>query len=76
MLIEQIIAFQMRGPGPSGRICTSTFGYFQDKTKIFDWIIIYCQNIAEANVPYFPLPGPNHSPTLTTKCQILNVFWT
>ena len=29
--------------------------------KIFEWIIIYCYNIAEGNVPYFPLPGPNQS---------------
>ena len=34
MLIEQIIEFEFRGPGPLGRICTSTTGYFYDKTKI------------------------------------------
>ena len=28
--------------------------------KTFDLIIIYCQNIAEGIVPYFPLHGPNH----------------
>ena len=28
--------------------------------KIFEWIIIYCYNIARGNAPYFPLPGPNH----------------
>ena len=35
MLIEQAIEFALRGPGPSGRKCTSTAGYFYDKTKIF-----------------------------------------
>ena len=28
--------------------------------KIFEWIIIYCCNVARDNAPYFPLPGPNH----------------
>ena len=34
MLIEQIIEFQLRGPGPSGRTCTSITGLLHDKTKI------------------------------------------
>ena len=34
MLIEQIIEFELRGPGPLGRTFTSTTGYFYDKTKI------------------------------------------
>ena len=34
MLIEQIVEFQWRGPGPPGLICTSITGYFHDKTKI------------------------------------------
>ena len=34
MLIEKIIEFQLWGPGPVGRICTPTTGYFHDKTKI------------------------------------------
>ena len=32
MLIEQI--FELRGPGPSGRICTPITGCFHDKTII------------------------------------------
>ena len=32
MLIEQI--FELRGPGPHGRICTPTTGCFHDKTII------------------------------------------
>ena len=60
MLIEQINEFELRGPGPTGGTCTTTAGYFHDKTKIskedlrVDYFIIYCQNIAEGNVPYFP----------------------
>ena len=27
---------------------------------MFEWIIIYCENVARDNAPYFPLPGPNH----------------
>ena len=34
-LIEQIIEFELRGPGSTGRTCTSTTGYFHNKTKIF-----------------------------------------
>ena len=34
MLIEQIIQFELRGPGPRGRTCTPTTGYFHIKTKI------------------------------------------
>ena len=28
--------------------------------KIFEWIIIYCCNVARDNAPFFPLPGPSH----------------
>ena len=31
MLIEQIIDFKLRGPGPPGRTCISTTGYFHVK---------------------------------------------
>ena len=34
MLTEQIIEFELRGPGPPCRTCTPTTGYFRDKTKI------------------------------------------
>ena len=33
MLIEQIIKFELRGPGPPGRTYTPQTGYFYDKTK-------------------------------------------
>ena len=45
MFIEQIIEFELRGPGPPGRTCNPKTGYFNDKTKIskkiFVWIITY-----------------------------------
>ena len=31
---SKIIEYESKGPGPSGRTCTSTTGYFYDKTKI------------------------------------------
>ena len=34
MLIEEIIEFQLRGPGPPGRTCTPITGKLHDKTKI------------------------------------------
>ena len=34
MLIEQIIEFQLRGPGPPGRTCTSITDLLHDKRKI------------------------------------------
>ena len=38
MLIEQIIEFELRGPGPPGcsPTCTPTTGYFPNKTKIIE----------------------------------------
>ena len=35
MLIEQNIEFDLWRPGPSGRSCIPTTGFFHDKTKIF-----------------------------------------
>ena len=46
MLIERIFKLKLRGPGPPGRTCTPTTGYFYDKTKISNenlrLDIIYC----------------------------------
>ena len=33
MLIEQIIEFELREPGPPGRTCTPKTAFFYDKTK-------------------------------------------
>ena len=46
MLIEQVIEFELRGPGPPGRTRAPTTGYFYDRQKylkkIYEWIISYC----------------------------------
>ena len=43
--------------------------------KIFEWIIIYCCNVARDNAPYFPLPGPNHLQlNFDTKMQVVTCF--
>ena len=48
MLIEQIIEFQFRGPGPPGRTCTPITDYLHDRAKSLEEnlrlerIIIYC----------------------------------
>ena len=44
--------------------------------KMFEWVIIYCYNVARGSASYFPLPGPNHSQNILPKRKILNVFWT
>ena len=36
MFIEQIIEFELKGPGALDRTCNSKTGYFYDKTKIFN----------------------------------------
>ena len=36
MLIEQIVEYESRGSGPSGRTCIPITGYFHDKSKIFN----------------------------------------
>ena len=33
-------------------------------------------NIAQGNARYFLLPGPIRLQNLSTKCKILDVFWT
>ena len=35
MLIEQIIEFELMGPGRPSRTCTPSTGFFHDKTNIF-----------------------------------------
>ena len=64
MLIERIIELQLRGPGPPGEHVFLQLVIFMTKQKslrkIFEWIVIYCCNVARDHAPYFPLPGPNH----------------
>ena len=45
MLIEQIIDFELREPGPPSRTSTPKPGYFHDQTKIseanYTFVIVY-----------------------------------
>ena len=47
MLIERIIEFELRGPGPTGRThelpqLVIFMTKQKSRTKIFEWIIVYC----------------------------------
>ena len=74
MLIEQNIEFELRGPGLPNRNVLLQLANFTTKQKsqrkIFEWIIIYCNNIAGGIVPYFPVSGPNKSLTIKIQQQI------
>ena len=63
MLIEQIIEFESRVPGPLFLYVPKT-SYFHDKTKIFKGkplsALFNAKNVAESNVPWFPWLWPNH----------------
>ena len=62
MLIEQITEFELRGPGPPGRTCTPTTGYFYDKTKI---------SMSNLSVYYYLLLK-----CCTRQCTLLPLTWT
>ena len=80
MLIILIIKFELRGPWPPGRTCTSTTVYFNDKTKIskenfrvdYDLLLKYCTR----QCTLLSLPGQNQLLNLTPKCQIFRGVWT
>ena len=82
MLIEQIIEFELRGPGRPGRICTSTTGYFHDWTKqkslrnIVEWIILLFAAKILQETMYLTSPYLGQIPfkIFTRKCKILNVL--
>ena len=80
MLFEQIIEFELRGPGPPGSTCTPITGKFHNETKISNEkfsVDYYLLKYSRGNAPYFPLPGPNHLQNcLTPKCMIFNEFGT
>ena len=69
MFIEQI--FELRGPGPRGRICIPITGCFHDKTIISEKnlrvgcysLLKYCRR----QCALLPLTGPNHLQNLTPK---------
>ena len=79
MLIEQIIEFQLRGPGPPDWICTPATGYFMTKQKSLtenlpvDYCLLLkycwrqCTLLSSAWAKLFP--------KLIPKCKISNMFW-
>ena len=64
MLIKQIIEFELKGPGPSGRTCTSITAYFHDKTKISK------ENLREWTITANFIIRCKHSP----NAYILQIF--
>ena len=78
MLIEPF--FELRGPGPHGRICTPIPDCFHDETIISKEnfrVDCYSQlKCCRRQCTLLPLPGPSHLQNLIPKCKILNVFWT
>ena len=64
MLIEQTIEFQLRGPGPPGRTCTSITVIFMIKQKspsrIFEGILFTAIILLEAMFFTSPLHRLNH----------------
>ena len=74
MLIEQIMEFELRGPGVHSRTCTLTTVYFHDKTKISKenyrvdhyLLLKYCRKQCRPTL-LPPQPGPNHLQNLTPK---------
>ena len=77
MFIEQIIEFELRGPGPPGRTFNAKNHYLYGKTKISkknkpsSELLLAAKYIAGGNVPCFPSPGP--SQLQSQKCYVLNV---
>ena len=83
MLIEQIIEFKLRGPGPLGRYTyIPTTDYFHDKTKslMADYyknfssgfvLLKYCRS----QCALLPPSWAKSLTKLTPKCKTLNLFW-
>ena len=78
MLIQQITNFELRGPWPPGRTCTSTAGCFYDKTKIskenlrLDLLLKYCRRQRTLLLSTWAKLLANFNP----KCELLNVLRT
>ena len=60
MLIEQIIEFQLSLAAHVLLYLVYFMTKHESLRKIFEWIIIYCKNIAGDSVSYFPLHAPIH----------------
>ena len=82
MLTEQIIEFELPGPGRPLVVHVSSpkTGYFHEKIKIFkankfsSELSFTAKNIAGSNVLCFPQPGPSHLQNLTRNCIFYTCF--
>ena len=72
MFIEQIIEFELRGPGPRGRTCNRKLVIFMTKQRCPRKInlLLAAKNNAEGNVTCFPLPGPSQLQNLSKKWEL------
>ena len=78
MLIEQIIEFKLKGPGPPGRTCFLKTNCFRDKTKISqENLLVDYYLLLKLCTRQCTLLSPTWDKSLTKfnpKCKILNVF--
>ena len=80
MHIEQIIEFKLRGPEPPVVHVLLQLVIFMIKEKsprkIFEWITIYCWNIAESMYLAFPYVGkslPKFNPKMQDFKRVLDL---
>ena len=79
MFIEQIIEFELREPGPSGRTCTPKTGYSHDKTKISKANIranIFCKKYCKRQIYLASPTGAKSLTKFNPQIQDLNVLCT
>ena len=74
MLMEQIIEFELRVPGPPGRTCTHENGYFHEEEKSSSRSSLIAKILQEAM--YLTSPYRGQITKFNPKCKLLNLFWT
>ena len=75
MFIEQIIKFELRGPGPPDRTYNAKLVIFRQnkvlqKNKSSSELLLTAKYIAEGNASCFPSPGPSHLQNLSKKFYV------
>ena len=58
MLIEQIIEFELRGPGSPGGTCTPITGNFMKRNSLSG--LLFTANILQGGSVLYFTSGPNH----------------
>ena len=76
MFLEQIIKFELRGPGPLVVHVLLNWLFLNKhlQGKSSRELLFTSKNFAGGNLPSFPLSGPSQLQNLTKKCKNLNVF--